>query len=168
MGRKADSKPKVMAVASSGGHWVQLRRLRPAWDECLVTYVSTEPEYREEVLKDANSSASPTPEFFVVPDANQWTKIRLVRLFFSIAVLVVRVRPDAIVTTGAAPGLFALWIGKLLGAHTIWVDSVANTEHLSLSGRLVKNAADLWLTQWEHLANPNADEKGPIFRGAVF
>ena len=168
VGRKANSKPKVLAVASSGGHWVQLRRLRPAWDECAVTYVTTEPEYRHEVSKDSDSAGDTSPGFHIVPDANQWTKVRLVYLFFSIAALVVRVRPDAIVTTGAAPGLFALWIGKLLGARTIWVDSVANTETLSLSGRLVKNAADLWLTQWEHVADANADQAGPTYRGAVF
>jgi len=34
---------------------------------------------------------------------------------------------------------------------------------LSLSGRRVGPWADLWLTQWEHLARP----EGPEYRGSV-
>ena len=37
------SPPKIMAVASAGGHWIQLMRLRKAWDGLPVVYVSTEP-----------------------------------------------------------------------------------------------------------------------------
>ena len=167
VGRKADSKPKVLAVASGGGHWVQLRRLRPAWEGCAVTYVTTEPGYRDEVLEDNASAGEGTAGFVVVPDANQWTKLRLAYLCVAMTRVVFRLRPTAIVTTGAAPGLFAVFAGKLVGARTIWVDSLANTERLSLSGRLAKNFADLWLTQWEHLAKAESDRSGPTYRGAT-
>ena len=33
---------KVMAVASGGGHWVELRRIMPAFAGAEVVYVSTE------------------------------------------------------------------------------------------------------------------------------
>ncbi|MBZ0171717.1 MAG: hypothetical protein K8E66_05000, partial [Phycisphaerales bacterium] len=72
-------------------------------------------------------------------------------------------RPGVIISTGAAPGYFAFRIGKLLGAHTVWIDSIANVERLSMTGELVRTHADLWLTQWEHLATPS----GPSFRGSV-
>ena len=69
-----------------------------------------------------------------------------------------------VVTTGAAPGLMALVMGKLLaGSRTVWIDSIANTRRLSLSGRLAWPVADAWLTQWEHLARPG----GPEHWGAV-
>jgi hypothetical protein len=74
-------------------------------------------------------------------------------------------RPDVVISTGAASGYFALRIGKLFGAKTIWLDSIANAEELSLSGAKVQKHADLWLTQWEHLANPQ--EGGPEYKGAV-
>ena len=74
-----------------------------------------------------------------------------------------RVRPDAVITTGAAPGYFALRLGRLFGARTIWIDSMANAEELSLSGQKARRHADLWLTQWEHLAKPD----GPQFLGSV-
>jgi UDP-N-acetylglucosamine:LPS N-acetylglucosamine transferase len=77
--------------------------------------------------------------------------------------LILKVQPDVVVSTGAAPGYFALRFGKLFGARTIWLDSIANVSDLSLSGKMVKPYADLWLTQWPHLST----EQGPFYRGDV-
>ena len=71
--------------------------------------------------------------------------------------------PDVVVSTGAAPGYAAIRFAGWIGAKTIWVDSIANVEELSLSGRMAGRIADLWLTQWEHLAGP----QGPHFEGSV-
>ena len=71
--------------------------------------------------------------------------------------------PDVIVSTGAAPGYFAIRFGRLLGIKTIWIDSIANAEELSMSGQKAGKHADLWLTQWKHLAKP----QGPLYYGNV-
>ncbi len=47
-----------------------------------------------------------------------WQTFRLVR----------RVKPQLIVSTGAAPGLLCLLWGRLTGARTIWIDSIANSQ----------------------------------------
>ncbi|MBY8978141.1 UDP-N-acetylglucosamine--LPS N-acetylglucosamine transferase [Rhodobacteraceae bacterium NNCM2] len=151
---------KVLAIASGGGHWTELRRLRPAWQGCAVTYVTTDPGYRDEVMQGGDS---PLPGFRAIPDAHRWQKLRLLRQLCTIVMIVLQVRPDAIISTGAAPGYFALRLGRLIGARTIWVDSIANAEELSLSGAMAGRHADLWLTQWEHLARPG----GPHYRGGV-
>jgi hypothetical protein len=54
-------------------------------------------------------------------------------------------------------------VGKLFGAKTIWVDSLANVDEMSGSGRLAGLYSDLWLTQWEHLEKPS----GPELSGKV-
>jgi cellulose synthase/poly-beta-1,6-N-acetylglucosamine synthase-like glycosyltransferase len=71
--------------------------------------------------------------------------------------------PHKVITTGAAPGFFAVRLGKLLGAQCCWLDSIANAERLSLSGERAGPVADLWLTQWPGLASPH----GPHYQGAV-
>ena len=63
-----------------------------------------------------------------------------------------RFRPDVVITTGAAPGLVALALARLMGARTIWLESIANAEKLSMSGQLAGRIANLRLTQWAHLA----------------
>ncbi|RMH81499.1 MAG: UDP-N-acetylglucosamine--LPS N-acetylglucosamine transferase [Actinomyces sp.] len=150
-----DTTPRrVLAVASSGGHWVQLRRLRPAFRGQEVVYVTVRAEDAAEV-DDGRCR--------LVPDATRWDRLRLVRLALTMAWILVRERPDVVVSTGAAPGYLALRLGRLLGARTVWVDSMANAEELSLSGRRIGPHADLWLTQWPHLARPG----GPDYRGQV-
>jgi UDP-N-acetylglucosamine:LPS N-acetylglucosamine transferase len=152
--------PRVLAVASGGGHWVQLQRLRPAFEDADVAYMTTEPGYRGDV---------PGARFYAVPDANRWNKIALARSLARITLVVLRERPDVVITTGAAPGFFALRIAKLLGARTMWLDSIANVEEMSMSGRLAGRHADRWLTQWPELAERSVAGVGraPEHHGAV-
>lgn len=152
-------KPRIMAVASAGGHWVQLMRLRPAWEGLEVIYVTTDPGLRQTLLEEGK----PAPDFRVITEGNRWHKRKLIRQLAELTLIMARVRPDAVITTGAAPGYFALRLGRLFGARTVWIDSMANAEELSLSGQQARRHADLWLTQWEHLAKPD----GPEFLGSV-
>ena len=99
----------------------------------------------------------------MIVEANRWQKLRLLKQLVQLLLIFITVRPDAVITTGAAPGYFALRLGKLFGARTVWVDSIANAEQMSLSGQQVRKYADLWLTQWEHLSG----EGGPAFLGSV-
>ncbi len=161
---------KVLAIASAGGHWVQLRRLRPAWDDCEVIYVATDEGYRAEVLEDMTEGATEggarhPRSFHAVRDANMRDKIGLIRQFLSVARIVLKTRPDAIVSTGASAGFFALLLGRLIGSKTIWVDSIANAGELSASGQRVGRHANLWLTQWAHLAKQ--EKGGPRCEGSV-
>jgi UDP-N-acetylglucosamine:LPS N-acetylglucosamine transferase len=145
---------KVLAVASGGGHFIQLMRIAPAFQKHEVVYVTTLPGYRQQVAP---------ARFYVVNDANIRNKFDLLRMAVRLAWIVLRERPAVVISTGAAPGYFCIRLGKLLRARTIWVDSIANADRLSLSGRHVRRHADLWLTQWPHLSEPD----GPQFRGAV-
>jgi UDP-N-acetylglucosamine:LPS N-acetylglucosamine transferase len=124
----ASAARRVLAVASGGGHWVQLWRLRPAWSGCQVTYVTTEAGYRDEVAADAQDRGEPAPGYVVVVEANRWMKLRLVRQLLQLAWTVLRTRPHVVITTGAAPGFLAIRLAKLMGARTVWVDSIANAE----------------------------------------
>jgi UDP-N-acetylglucosamine:LPS N-acetylglucosamine transferase len=143
-----------MLAASSGGHWVQLNKLLPAFEGCEKIFVTTDAKYRATVGEN---------RFLLVPDASRSNKLKLLWLAISMLIHVIKIRPDVVVSTGAAPGFMAIFFGKKLGAKTIWLDSIANVEELSLSGRMAGKYADLWLTQWEHLANPG----GPVYVGGV-
>jgi hypothetical protein len=148
------AKKKVLAIASGGGHWVQLLRLRPAFAGCDVTFATVRPGYKQDISEGS---------FIVVRDCNRSHKLRVLWSAAGILLLLIKVRPDVVVTTGAAIGYFAVRFGRWVGARTIWVDSVANVEELSMSGQMAGRHADLWLTQWSHLQRP----EGPGFLGSV-
>jgi len=156
---------RILAVSSGGGHWVELMRLRPAFAGHDVAFVTVNPEYRDEVAGGGH-------RFYTVNDATRWNKFAVLLMAFRVLLIVLRERPNVIITTGAAPGHFALRFGKWMRSRTVWLDSIANVDELSMSGMMSGRFADLWLTQWEHLAKPQAagakiDAGGPSFLGAV-
>jgi len=154
---------RVLAVASGGGHWIQLLRLQPAWEGCQVTYVTTTDGFRTDLVAQAEAKGQPAPGYWVVAEANRKQKLRLLLQLLKLTWIVLVVRPHAIVTTGASIGYFAILLGKRLGAKCIWIDSIANAQELSMSGRMVGKYADLWLTQWPEIAA----EDGPAYEGSV-
>lgn len=151
---QTDHKPKVLAISSGGGHWVQLLRLRPAFQDARVVFATVKEGYRSDVEGS---------DFRVIADGNLSKKIALLRSAWSVLWLLLTERPDTIISTGAAPGFFAVRFGKMMGMRTVWVDSVANAEELSMSGRKAGSCSDLWLTQWAHLES----ESGPKHYGSV-
>ncbi len=151
---RAPRGPRVLAVASGGGHWVQLLRLRPAFEDCEVTYVTVSAAYGTDVPGEA---------LRVVNDATRWDRIQMALLALRMFWIVVRIRPQLVITTGAAPGYLAIRFGRLFGARCAWIDSIANVEEVSMSGRLAARYAQLFLTQWPHLAR----EEGLEYRGNV-
>lgn len=152
---RAEGRKRVLLVASGGGHWVQLLRLRPAFAAHDCAFVTVQAAYRAQL--------PPGTRFHTVPDATRWDRLRLLAMVLKMAWVLWRERPQVVVTTGAAPGVAALRLGKWLGARTVWIDSVANAEAMSMSGQKVRGFADLWLTQWPELARP----EGPSYRGTV-
>ncbi|MAM86230.1 MAG: hypothetical protein CME36_02845 [unclassified Hahellaceae] len=166
--RPATRPLRVLLIASSGGHWKQIRRLQPAFESEQLYFACTDASYEETV------GGRP---FFSVPEGSLASKTQLVLQALSVLRVLLVVRPQLVVTTGAAPGFFALFfarvllhpISRLFGRRpvkTVWVDSIANVDELSVSGRQVARYADVHLTQWPHLADSVAPGK-PGFSGAV-
>lgn len=134
---------KIFVVASKGGHWEQMMLLCPAFEGAEVFYACTEP------LQGADL---PPNSFFGVADYSRSQPIRLLFGILEMYQLVHRLRPAVVISTGAAPGLIALFWGRLCGAKTIWVDSIANSQKMSMSGLIARKFCHVTLTQWEHLA----------------
>jgi UDP-N-acetylglucosamine:LPS N-acetylglucosamine transferase len=128
--------------------------LRPAFEGYDVAFGTVQSEYSRDV---------PGCRFYLIPDSNRNTKLNLLRTALVVLTVILRERPAAVISTGAAPGGLALFFARRLGVRTIWIDSIANVDRLSLSGKKVGRYADLWMTQWPDLAQ----EGGPEYFGAV-
>ena len=137
------NKKKVLAIASAGGHWTQLKMIEPAFSHHSVHYITTY----------LNRSVRNTPNLSRVIDADMSMKLKLPVLAIQVACLLIWHRPEIVISTGAAPGFFAVMFGKLIGAKTLWIDSMANFSELSMSGRQAQRFCDLCLTQWPDLAD---------------
>lgn len=143
---KKQSKPTILAVASKGGHWEQMCLLRPAFEEADVIFATTDAR----LPKKAGIE-----NFLEVQDYNQDEAFKVLKGLFEMFGVVRRIRPQLIISTGAAPGLLAMVWGRVFGAQTIWIDSIANTRKLSLSGRLAKKICHIVVSQWPDVAREN-------------
>lgn len=144
----------VLAISSSGGHWRELSCLFAALDGLSVAFACTDGSRAAEV---------PAGTFHVLTHANRTMPWRLIVCAAEVLAVVVRLRPKVVLTTGAAPGLLAVALGKMIGARCIWVETVACVERMTLSGRLAKPFADEYLVQWPHLAKRD----GPHYHGSL-
>jgi UDP-N-acetylglucosamine:LPS N-acetylglucosamine transferase len=148
------AKPKLLAISSPGGHWIQLTRLCAGLENRYdIIYA----------MPDALFKPQQQNRVYSVTDVSADDKWRLIPCALQILYILLKERPKAILSTGAAPGAAAIWLGSLLGIRTIWVDSIANVRQISRAGRLAKKRADVFLTQWEHLS----DGQNIHFKGAV-
>lgn len=136
-------KPRLLALASGGGHWVQLQRLRPAFEEFETSYVSMFDSYAAQVAGS---------RYYIVPDASRFDVRSFAPVFLKALRIVLKERPRAIVTTGSAPMLAFILLGRLIGARTLWIDSIANSERMSTSGRMAKKLAHRVVSQWPEVA----------------
>jgi hypothetical protein len=148
------ARKKVLVVTSGGGHWEQMMLLRDALSACNPVYATTVPGMAER---------SGIVGAHLIADCNRHRPLATLRCVVDVWRLVWRERPDLVITTGAAPGLIALAIGKLHGKKAVWIDSVANSEKLSMSGAMAGWFADLQVTQWQHLAHTG----GPDYMGSL-
>ena len=149
---------QVLGIASGGGHWTQLRRLAPAFPDGTI-WVSTNSGCAEEV---------PERCFRRIPDADLWRKFALMWMAFRVFMLVLVKRPTHVVTTGAAPGWFMVVFVRILRGKTLWIDSIANAESLSVSGAKARRWATVVWTQRPKVAGPALPRKAAIkFHGGV-
>ena len=139
-----NEKLKLLAIASIGAHWIQLLRITKTLnDEFEVVYMSTHPKC-ETMLSGQI--------YYTIPDFSRRNFYKLFPAFFRTMNIIKKENPSTVITTGAAPGLITLMAAKLLRRKTIWVDSIANVEKLSLSGKIASKFATRAYTQWPELA----------------
>jgi UDP-N-acetylglucosamine:LPS N-acetylglucosamine transferase len=135
---------KVCLAASSGGHLTELLTLSESWRSHETFCITT--------VSVVQSNLERIGEVYVVGECNRQHPIRVLRTLLRCANVLFKERPDVVLSTGAAAGCMVCFMGKLLGAKVVWMDSITNVERISLSGRMVRHIADIFLVQWSKLA----------------
>ena len=151
---------KILAISSPGGHWIQLNKIC----EGLQQRQSHQIIYSvpAALFKSRSVKSRSDKKLYNIIDVSADNKWKLIPCAMQILYILLKERPDTIISTGAAPGVLAVLLGKLLRINTIWVDSIANVKQLSRSGRMVKKHVTIFLTQWQDLEDDIAQHKGAI------
>ena len=135
---------RILFVSSGGGHWVQLTR--------IIKELKLE-RHEFHIASTSDGIRCLGKDVKTIPDFNKSKPFKILMGSIITLLYIFTIRPTLAISTGAAPGLLCLLFTRLLGGKTIWIDSIANTEKLSLSGRLARFFSNQVLTQWDHLGD---------------
>lgn len=146
MGRRAHAERTgpLLLVCSCGGHLLQLTSLRDAFAHRERVWVTFDKADARSLLRDEQVIHAFGPTNRNIPNA-----VRNLRLAWS---TLRRVRPAAMVSTGAGVAVPFAWTARAMGIPVIYVESVTRIESLSLSGRMIRPIATDLFVQWPDLA----------------
>ena len=132
---------KICFVTSSGGHLTHLIQLKEWWQDKERFWVTFDKEDSRSILKNER-------KYWCYFPTNRNIKNLIKNTFLSIKILI-KEKPDLIVSTGAAPAIPFFYIGKLLGAKVIYIEVYDRIDKPTITGKLVHPISDLFILQWE-------------------
>ena len=121
-----------------------MQRLMPAFEGKDYFFVTHKSEYSQHLER----------AYFIEEYKHGYirTRITWLKTIFIAFRILLKERPDVVISTGG--GEIAVpfcYVGKLLGAKVILIESLTRITTRSAAGRLVYPIADLFLVQWESL-----------------
>ena len=86
-------------------------------------------------------------------------------LFHQSLILFLKIKPDVVVTTGTHTAVPMCYIAHMFKKKVIFIETFANSESPTRSGKMVYPIADVFIVQWESMLKfyPNA-----IFGGWIY
>ena len=154
---------KLLFISSTGGHLSEMLQLRSLFKKYNY-HIITEKTKSNLTLKDEYKDKV---DFLVFGTKDHMLTYPFKLLYNCIKsiYLYIKVHPDYIITTGAHTAGPMCYIGKILGSRIIYIESFANVNTKTVTGRLVYPIADRFYVQWEEMKKlyPNA-----VFGGWIF
>jgi beta-1,4-N-acetylglucosaminyltransferase len=153
-------KAPLLLVSSTGGHLLQLVALREAFEGFDRVWVTFDGGDTRALLAGERVVHAFAPTNRNVPNLlrNLALAVRVIR----------RVRPVAIVSTGAGVAVPFAWAGRLFGVPFVYVESVTRIDRPSLTYRLIAPVVTRVYVQWPELqgALPRARFRGNVLGAA--
>lgn len=156
-------KKKVLFISSTGGHLKELLQLKKIFNK-YNSYIITEKTNSTIKMKDEYKEKIGYMVFGTKDHMITYPFKLLANCFISLYYYI-KIRPKYIVTTGTHTAGPICCLGKIFGSKIIYIETMANTNRKTATGRLLYPIADLFIVQWESMLNvyPNAVYGGWIF-----
>ena len=148
---------KICLVGSSGGHLAHLYMLKNFWQNKMRFWCTFDKE-------DARSLLQHEKIYPVYYPSNRSIKALIINTWRAITILS-KERPDVIITSGAAPAIPFFYVGKILGAKTVYIEVFDRIDKPTMTGKMVYPIVDKFVVQWEEQKKvyPKAVNLGSIF-----
>ena len=140
---------KVLFISSTGGHlseMMMLESLFKKYDYHIITEkTDTTKNLSEKYKGKVNYLIYGTKDHFLI------YPFKLFLNCFISLFIYLKVRPNVIITTGTHTAGPMCCIGKLFGSKIIYIETMANIETKTVTGRIIYYFADLFIVQWESM-----------------
>ncbi len=136
---------KLCFIASSGGHMEQLMMLRPMMARHPSFIVTEKTLYR---VPTGNEKV------YYLPQVNrkEWKfPFLMIGNFFLSLRILIREKPDVVITTGALAVIPLCLLSKLFRKKLIYIESFARITSPNITGKLLYKFADQFYVQWESM-----------------
>ena len=156
-------KKKVLFISSTGGHLNELLQLKPLFEKYDYNII-TEKDESTKSLKDKYGD-----KIMYLPYGTRQKLFRYIFVYtflcFKTIYLYCKLRPKYIVTTGTHTAGPICILGKIFGSKIVYIETFANTNRKTATGRLLYPIADLFIVQWEEMLKiyPKAVYGGSIY-----
>lgn len=154
---------KVLFISSTGGHLNELMQLKPLfskYDYHIITErdkanLSLKEEYKEKISYLPYGTRS---KMFSYIFKYFYLCLKTIYLYF-------KIRPQYIITTGTHTAGPMCYLGKVFGSKIIYIETIANVNRKTATGKLIYPIADLFIVQWMEMLEvyPRAVYGGSIF-----
>lgn len=148
---------KVCLVGSSGGHLAHLYMLKNFWENQERFWVTFDKEDAKSLLKNEKRY-----NCFFPTNRNIKNLIKNTLLAWKV---LIKEKPDLIISSGAAVAVPFFYIGKLLKCKLIYIEVFDRIDKATLTGKIVYPITDKFIVQWEEQKKiyPKAINLGSIF-----
>jgi UDP-N-acetylglucosamine:LPS N-acetylglucosamine transferase len=133
---------KICIACSAGGHLIEALQFLPTIEKYDYFFITFKRKQSFELLKNE--------KVYFVNDPKR-NPLKLIKNFFQSFKILLKEKPDVIISTGAASAVPTCYIGKIFGSKIVFIESLAAVDRPSLSGRFAYFIADLFIVQWKNL-----------------
>ena len=156
-------KKTVLYISSTGGHLEELMQLKPLFQKYDYRIITEKDKANEKLKEEYGEKLDFLPygtraKIFSYIFKYLWLCIKTIYLY-------IKIRPKVIITTGTHTAGPMCYLGKIFGSKIIYIETFANTNKKTATGRLIYPIADLFIVQWEEMLKiyPKAIYGGSIY-----
>lgn len=156
-------KKKVLFISSTGGHFNELMQLKPMFEKYDYHIITEKDKTNKDLVQQYEK------KIYFLPYGTRSKIFSYIIKYFYLCMktvfLYLKLRPKYIVTTGTHTAGPMCYLGKLFGSKIIYIETFANNNTKTVTGRLIYPIADLFIVQWKEMLKlyPKAVYGGSIY-----
>lgn len=154
---------KVLFISSTGGHFNELMQLSPLFEK-YDYYIVTEKDEMTKTYKEKYKNRISYMLYGTRAHLFKYIFQFIINCFITVF-LFIKIRPKYIVTTGTHTAGPMCILGKVFRRKIIYIETFANKNTKTATGKLIYKFADMFIVQWEEMLElyPKAVLGGSIY-----